>query len=162
MKRLLPVIAVVLTILAAAFVALAAQQMGQTLVAAAAPGERGGLRTAQEPGRAGMLATLALTETVPITVTDSAFIPQAVTITVGSQVVWTNHGSQTHRIASLPPGYRLFLPLVLRNYAGGLATGMGEPANQPAAIPQSEFSSSQFDSGLLPPGASFTYTFNLT
>ncbi len=115
MKRLLPWL--VLPLLAAAFV-------GLTLAAPGEWREERELTAAGRPipaARDSLSSVSSLTDTVPITVTDSVFIPQSITVTMGSSVVWTNHGSQTHRLASLSPGYRIFLPLVLRNYTTSLA-----------------------------------------
>jgi plastocyanin len=97
----------------------------------------------------------ALAETVPVTVTDADFIPQHVTVTAGSTIVWTNEGSAQHRLTS---GFRVYLPLVFRGPVGAQQLGIELPLTDPAATLPLD----SWDSGLLAPGESFTRTFEMT
>lgn len=69
-----------------------------------------GLGAAQLPSN-----TPQLSGTVPISITESGLNPVEVTIQPGDTVLWTNHTAQPQTI--VPGGeFRVFLPLVVRNY----------------------------------------------
>jgi plastocyanin len=104
--------------------------------------------------RLGEELTSELGHTVPVSITESGFEPQVVTITVGTAVEWTNHTEEPVRLVGGTP-CRVYLPLVLRNALGG---------TESAATLESEGGSPQLEdgwgSGDIPAGGSFRYRFN--
>jgi len=58
-----------------------------------------------------------------ITLTETGFTPDALTVPVGTQVIWYNATSQTHILQSGSTSVMIFLPLVMRD-----AQGMGVSA----------------------------------
>lgn len=101
-------------------------------------------------------AKIALSSTVPVSVTDNGFDPDVVTVTVGATGEWTNHTQETVHLQSGEP-YRIYLPLVLRNVGG--AGGQTASAPEPTSQAEVRLTASTTFSGTLPPGGTFTHTF---
>ena len=95
-----------------------------------------------------------LASTIPVSITETGFDPQTITVTVGSTVVWTNHTSLSQRIVGgespAGPQHWVYLPLVLKN------TTISHTASGQEAAAQQE----GWGSGEIPPGESFSHTFS--
>ena len=88
-----------------------------------------------------------------VQITAEGFQPNVVTITVGSEVVWRNQDSATHRIASGLLEHRAFIPAALKKYSGGIsASGPPNPSVQSLAA---------WESLDIPPGESYARTFDV-
>ncbi|MBI1802115.1 MAG: hypothetical protein HYR71_10870 [Chloroflexi bacterium] len=95
------------------------------------------------------------TTTVPVTITDAGLNPSVITISIGSNVVWTNYATTTTQLFIYPP-YKMMLPVVMNNFAvtSGAQVQMPMATAQPRAL-----ASGPWDSGTLLPGQSYTLTF---
>ncbi|MCP4540727.1 MAG: hypothetical protein GY832_26615, partial [Chloroflexi bacterium] len=93
-----------------------------------------------------------IASTVPISITESGFDPDTVTITVGTTVEWTNRTQETVRLVSGEP-YRIYLPLVLRNLGDAIADD-SYPMSPVLVHPQGDWGNMDIASG-----ESFTHTF---
>lgn len=92
-----------------------------------------------------------------ITITAAGFEPDVLTVTTGIQVVWYNATSTTHILQSGTP-VQVFLPLVLKSWAGGSGTARGElefPVHETKGMVQT----GESFSATIPPGGTFAHVF---
>jgi plastocyanin len=87
-----------------------------------------------------------------VLITSGGFEPDAVTIPLGSQVVWRNIDSEVHRIDSGLLEHRVYLPLILKNYSGGLTSAV------PPGVTEQILE--EWGSPDIQPGESYTQTFD--
>lgn len=92
---------------------------------------------------------------VPISITETGFDPQAVTITVGTIVEWTNRTHQTVHIQSGEP-YHIYLPLVLRNVGGASPQATQTLSGSRGEV---QLTSGPVFSGTITPGGIFMHAF---
>ncbi len=85
-----------------------------------------------------------------ITLTESGFTPQSITINVGETVSWLNETPESHTLTSGEP-YRIYLPLILRAPIGSVTAS--------ATSSSSEISNDVTFGGTLTPGGSYDFTF---
>jgi len=96
--------------------------------------------------------TAQLRSATEISITSQGFEPSVVTTTVGSEVVWRNVDSQTHRISSGLLEHRVYVPLVLKNYSGGISS--------PTSADSGVQAFAEWESLDIPPGESYSRTFD--
>jgi len=109
----------------------------------------------------GNLAPIGASQT--ITLTDTGFTPDALTISVGTQVIWYNATSQTHILQGGVTIRAIYLPLIKSN-----AQGMGfsvitpttiDPGRIRSALWTMGFSEGESFSATLAPGETFAHLF---
>jgi plastocyanin len=101
----------------------------------------------------------AVASTVPVSITETAFDPDIVTITVGNAVEWTNRTSAIQQIVA-EPDYLVFLPLLVRNLTYAAVTTSDPDIGETAAKAPS-VRASDWGSGPLAPGETFSHTFTI-
>ncbi|MCP4357691.1 MAG: hypothetical protein GY796_06715, partial [Chloroflexi bacterium] len=82
-----------------------------------------------------------------ISITDSGFSPDTVTIPVDTAVIWTNNTTRSHILVSGNVQYRAYLPVILA------ANSNGNSHSQPTAVTADSFRVT------IAPGDTFSYTY---
>ena len=100
-----------------------------------------------------MMAEPAATEsaTVHVSITDQGLVPEVITVSVGTDVVWTNNKTVPVTIKN-GLVYAIYLPIVVSN-STTKDTADGQISGAPGRAAYADFGN------LLQPGESYTYTF---
>ena len=101
----------------------------------------------------------SLSGSAQITITTAGFDPAVLTVTVGTEVTWSNATAVTHTLQIVEP-WRIYLPLVLKTSGGSSALAAGRAAPIPRT-PTLTLASTESFSATIPPGGTFTHTFTL-
>jgi plastocyanin len=95
--------------------------------------------------------------TVAVSITETGFDPETITVAVGTTVVWTNHTAVTQQIVADVQN-EIYLPLVMKEVVGGVQVNSDGEMRSGSDL-KSQHSSSDWSSGPLGPGESYSYTF---
>ncbi len=108
----------------------------------------------------GSLAAIGPNRT--ITLTETGFTPDALTVPVGTRVIWYNATSQTHILQS-DPAHLIYLPLIMRNAQGmavsAVTPGAIDPGRTSGALWAKGLSAGESFSATLEPGGTFAHLF---
>jgi plastocyanin len=98
-----------------------------------------------------------------IFITDAGFVPQVITVTVGTEVTWINQGTKPHGVVGLTEDgmHTVYLPLIVSGTAQATSAG-GNGRRAPGTVSAAGALDAQPDwaSGLLQPGESYKRAFN--
>jgi len=95
--------------------------------------------------------------TLDVFITDESIFPPVLTISPGMTIRWTNHSSQTQRLegTGTAAGFALYLPLIFNN-----ANSQNNNAVGNELLPVNKGMPTNWQSGDIPPGSSFSQTFD--
>ena len=146
-------------------VVLAIFLLSETAVQAFAPEHQAAILTVPNPEQPSNIVTPTILPNVSgtVSITDSGFLPETITVTVGSEVTWINNGGQGHGVTLLSniSSFELFLPVVLKHSAAPSPdTGPVSRGNDPGLVERLSEQPALWSSGLLLPGESFSRPFN--